>query len=157
MKNKNQTLLTESGLKKLQEELKHLVEVERPEVIQEIKEARELGDLSENAEYDSARERQGKIEARISEIEKLLTNAKIIETTTTDTVTIGSFVKLKNELTKKTNTYQIVGEIDANPINKKISNVSPLAQSVLGHRVGEVVEVDAPEKYSVKILEIGHK
>ncbi|WP_027334263.1 transcription elongation factor GreA [Mycoplasma elephantis] len=157
MKNKNQILLTEDGYKKLKDELKHLVDVERPEVIQEIKDARELGDLSENAEYDSARERQGKIEVRISEIEKLLTNAKIIEALHSDTVSVGTFVKLKSDTDGSINTYHIVGEIDADPINNKISNVSPLAQSILGHKVDDVIEVDAPEKYNVTILEIGHK
>lgn len=148
----NKMLLTQEGYDKLQNELKNLIEVERPNAIEEIKEARELGDLSENAEYDAARDRQAKIEARISEIENILQNAQVIKSQQSDYITIGSFIKIKRLDNDKEIEFQIVGAIDTDPLNNKISNESPLALAVLGCRIGDVVEVDAPTKYSVEII-----
>ncbi|MDJ1645989.1 transcription elongation factor GreA [Mycoplasma phocimorsus] len=150
----NKMLLTQEGYDKLQNELKNLIDVERPAVIEEIKEARELGDLSENAEYDAARDRQAKIESRILEIENILQNAEVIKSEHSEHITIGSFVKIKRLDNEKEIEFQIVGAIDTDPLNKKISNESPLALAVLGHRIGEVIEVDAPTKYSVEIINI---
>lgn len=153
---KDRTLLTQDGYNKLQNELKNLIDIERPNVIQEIKDARGLGDLSENAEYDAARDKQGKIESRITEIESILQKAEIIKVEISDRVTIGSIVTLLNLDTQKTVDYKIGGPIDADPINNKISNESPLATSIMNHAVGDVIEVDAPRKYSVEIIKITH-
>lgn len=155
-KNNNSVLLTEEGFLKLKEELKHLIDVERPSVIQEIKDARELGDLSENAEYDAARDRQAKIESRIAEIESILPKVEVIKATSSDQVTIGSTVTIQRVKEKKELVYTIVGSIDADPISNRISNESPLAISILGREVGDVIEVDAPVKYKVKIIKITH-
>lgn len=155
-KNNNSVLLTEAGFLKLKEELKHLIDVERPSVIQEIKDARELGDLSENAEYDAARDRQAKIESRIAEIESILPKVEVIKATSSDQVTIGSTVTIQRVKEKKELVYTIVGSIDADPISNRISNESPLAISILGREVGDVIEVDAPVKYKVKIIKITH-
>lgn len=155
-KNNNSVLLTEAGFLKLKEELKHLIDVERPSVIQEIKDARELGDLSENAEYDAARDRQAKIESRIAEIESILPKVEVIKATSSDQVTIGSTVTIQRVKEKKELVYTIVGSIDADPISNRISNESPLAISILGKEIGDVIEVDAPVKYKVKIIKITH-
>lgn len=152
--NNSRILLTKEAIKELKDELKHLVEVKRPEVIQEIKDARAQGDLSENAEYDAAREKQGQIEDRILEIEKTLENAQEIKSNKKDTISIGSTVVLDNKFTNEKETYSIVSTYEVDPFENKISNKSPLALSLIGKSKGDVVIVEAPTKYEVKILDI---
>ena len=147
--------LTKEGVSKLEAEYRQLLDVERPNVTKELVEARALGDLSENADYDAAREAQARVEARIQEIEVILNNYELIkEKGSTKTVQVGVSVTLKMLDFDETDTYEIVGQIEANPIENKISNESPLAKAVLGHKVGEIVEVDVAKPYKVEIVSI---
>lgn len=161
MEEQMKTIITKEGKKKLEDELKHLVEIERPQVIVEIKEAREQGDLSENAEYDAAREKQGKIEDRIREITLILENSQVLslnsKTKTAEKVKIGSEVVIEHLKDSSSKTYQIVGTLEANPFSEpiaKISNESPLAKAILNRVKNEVVTVEGLKKYDVKILAI---
>ncbi|MBD5422889.1 MAG: transcription elongation factor GreA [Mycoplasma sp.] len=147
-------LLTKDTIKELKEELKLLIEVKRPEVIQEIVDARAQGDLSENAEYEAAREKQGLIEDRIAEIEKTLENAQEVKTNKKDIIAIGSVVTIKNKFTNEKETYSIVSTYESDPFENKISNKSPLAVALIGKSVKDVVIVEAPTKYEVEILDI---
>ncbi len=152
---KNLNMLTKEGKAKLQDEIKRLVEVERPKVIAELAEARAQGDLSENAEFDAAREKQGQIEDRIREIESILENSKIIKASSKkDMVRIGSQVELEDQRTKNTKTVKIVGRQEANPFEGKVSNESPLAKAVLGTSKGDIVTVEVENKYKVKVVSI---
>ena len=147
--------LTKEGVSKLEAEYRQLLDVERPNVTKELVEARALGDLSENADYDAAREAQGRIEARIQEIEAILGNYELIkEKSTTKSVQIGSYVTVKMIDFDETDKYEIVGVIEANPLENKISNESPLAKAILGHKIGEIVEVEVAKPYKVEILAI---
>lgn len=150
-------LLTYSGLKEREDELRHLKTVKRKEIAEKIKEARNKGDLSENAEYDAAKEEQAKYEARIAELEKMLRAAVVIdeEDLDKDVVGIGSKVTLFSEEFGEDEEYVIVGSAEANPAGGKISNESPLGSVILGRRVGDEVFVDAPAgiiKYVVKSI-----
>ncbi|MBR2999110.1 MAG: transcription elongation factor GreA [Mycoplasmataceae bacterium] len=147
-------LLTKEAIKELRDELKILIEVKRPEVIQEIKDARAQGDLSENAEYDAARDKQALIEDRILEIETTLENAQEIKAYKKDIVSIGSIVVLKNKFSNEKETYSIVSTYETDPFENKISNKSPLATALIGKTKGDVVMVEAPIKYEVEILDI---
>ena len=138
---------TAEGLKVLEDELKQLKSIERPAIIKAIAAAREHGDLSENAEYTSARERQGFIEGRIAEIEGKLANAQIIEPAHLDAdgrCVFGSTVDLEDMATNETVTYQIVGEDEADIKQGKISVTSPIARALIGKSSGDVAEVQAP-------------
>ena len=152
--NNSKILLTKEAIKELKEELKILIEVKRPEVIQEIVDARAQGDLSENAEYEAAREKQGLIEDRIAEIEKTLENAQEIKTSKKDIISIGSVVTIKNKFSNQKETYSIVSTYESDPFENKISNKSPLALSLIGKSKGDVVIVEAPTKYEIEILDI---
>ena len=152
--NDSKILLTNEAIKELKEELKTLIEVKRPEVIQEIVDARAQGDLSENAEYEAAREKQGLIEDRIAEIEKTLENAQEIKTSKKDIISIGSVVTIKNKFSNQKETYSIVSTYESDPFENKISNKSPLALSLIGKSKGDVVIVEAPTKYEIEILDI---
>ena len=155
MKNKNTVYLTQEGLDNLKKELDELINVRRPENVQAIKEARALGDLSENAEYDAARNEQAVIEARIKQLEKMLENASIITEVSTDTVSIGNTVKIKYIDDDEEDEYQIVGSQEANPFESRISNESPIAQALFDHKVGDIVTVDSPNgAYQVEITAI---
>lgn len=150
-------VLTREGLKKLQDELQELKVVRRKDVAAKIKEARGQGDLSENAEYDAAKEEQAEIEARISQIDKMLRNVKVIEEDEleTGTVSLGSKVKVFDESFEEEEIYVIVGSAEADPFNGKISNESPIGAGLIGHKVGEEVDIATPNGSSkVKILEI---
>ncbi len=152
---KNLNILTKEGKVKLQEELKRLVESERPKVITELAEARAQGDLSENAEFDAAREKQGQIEDRIREIESILENSKLIRTSSKkDMVRIGSQVEIEDQRTKNKKIVKIVGRQEANPFEGKVSNESPLAKALLGSSKGDVVVVEVEKKYKVKVVSI---
>ena len=138
--------MTVEGHAALQTELKHLKSVERPEIINAISVAREHGDLSENAEYHAAKEKQGFIEGRIQELESKLALAQVIDVTTMsgDTVKFGATVKVVNEDTDEESTYQIVGEDEADVKMGKISITSPLSRAMISKEVGDSVEVIAP-------------
>ncbi len=139
------TILTYAGLKALENELENLKVVRRKEVAQKIKEAREQGDLSENAEYDAAKDEQRDIETRIEEIEKILKNAEVYleDEVDLDKVGIGCTVVLYDEEFEEEVEYKIVGSTEANSLAGKISNESPLGQALLGKKVGDVVVVEA--------------
>lgn len=156
MKNKkNAVYLTQEGLDNLKKELDDLINVRRPENVQAIKEARALGDLSENAEYDAARNEQAVIEARIKQLEKMLENVSIITDVSTDSVGIGNTVSIKYVDDDEEDEYKIVGSQEADPFESKISNESPIAQALFNHKVGDVVTVDSPNgAYQVEIVAI---
>ena len=141
-----QVLLTSEGLQKLQDELEHLKTVRRKENTEAIKRALSFGDLSENSEYDEAKNEQAEIEHRISEIETMLNNAKVIdeENIDTDVVSIGSKVTVKDVEENEEEEYLIVGSTEADPMSGKISDESPVGAALLGHRIGETVSVEAP-------------
>lgn len=147
--------LTEEGLNELKKELDYLKLEKRPEVINALKDARALGDLSENAEYDAARSEQASTEARIKELEKMLENVEIISDVKTDAVALGTKVKLEYVGDDETDEFSIVGSKEADPFSNKISNESPIAQAILGHKVGDIVNVISPNgEYQVKVVEI---
>ena len=155
MANAKEVYLTSEGLEELKQELENLKLVKRPEVIQALKEARALGDLSENAEYDAARHEQAVVESRIVELEQMVENAVIIENIKTDCVGIGTKVKIEYVEDDETEEYSIVGSKEADPFENKISNESPIAQAIMGLKVGDIASVSSPNgKYNVKILEI---
>ncbi|MBE5888927.1 MAG: transcription elongation factor GreA [Lachnospiraceae bacterium] len=137
-------ILTSEGLKKLEDELDDLIVVKRKEVAQKIKEAREQGDLSENAEYDAAKDEQRDIEARIEEIEKILKNAEIVDEdeVNTDTINVGCQVKILDCEFDEELIYKIVGSTEANSLKGKISNESPVGRALIGKKVGEMVSVE---------------
>lgn len=150
-------VLTSEGLKNLEDELENLKVVRRKEVAAKIKEARGQGDLSENAEYDAAKEEQAEIEARIITIEKMLRNAEVIdeEEISTGKVNIGNKVKLYDAEFEEEIEYIIVGSAEADPGLGKISNESPLGMALLGHSIGDNIDVDAPDGVlRFKILDI---
>ena len=147
--------LTEEGLNELKKELDFLKLEKRPEIINALKDARALGDLSENAEYDAARSEQATTEARIKELEKMLENVEIISDVKTDSVALGTKVKLEYVGDDETDEYSIVGSKEADPFSNKISNESPIAQAILGHKAGDIVNVTSPNgEYQVKVVEI---
>ena len=155
MKNKNTVYLTQEGLDNLKKELDDLINVRRPENVQAIKEARALGDLSENAEYDAARNEQAVIEARIKQLEKMLENVSIISDVSTDSVSIGNTVTIKYVDDEEEDEYKIVGSQEADPFESRISNESPIAQALFDHKVGDIVTVESPNgSYQVEITEI---
>ena len=147
--------LTEEGLNELKKELDFLKLEKRPEIINALKDARALGDLSENAEYDAARSEQASTEARIKEIEKMLENVEIINSVKTDAVALGTKVKLEYVGDDEIDEYSIVGSKEADPFTNKISNESPIAKAIIGHTVGDIVNVVSPNgEYQVKVVEI---
>lgn len=150
--------MTKEGYKKKMEEIAYLENVKRPEVSRAIAEAREKGDLSENAEYDAAKEAQGMLEMKISQLKDLVANARIIDETklTTDEVNLMNVVTIKNLKTGATVKYTIVAESEANLREMKIGVTTPIAKGLLGHKVGDVVEIQVPAgKMQFEILEIG--
>lgn len=152
-------LLTKEKVAEIKKELERLIQEERPKVIKAIQEAREQGDLSENQDYTAAKERQAEIEAKIKEYQDYLDHAEIIDDSkskkSANKVKVGTKVKILDMSDDDTYEYAIVGEVEANPDENKISNVSPLAMAVLDHEEGEIVEIKGVEKpYKVKILKI---
>ncbi len=147
--------VTEEGLQDLKNELDNLLHVVRPEVIEELKSARAQGDLSENADYDAARDRQAQVEARIKELENMIRNVSIIkDNKSSKYVRVGSTVEIEDLELHTKNTYSIVGTIEADPLNGKLSNVTPLAEAILDQKVGATVEVKVDKPYKVKILSV---
>lgn len=155
MSKENEYYLTQEGLDELKKELDYLKLEKRPEVIEALKEARALGDLSENAEYDAARGEQAEVENRITQIEIMLEKAVIIEQNNTDKVSIGSKVTIEYVEDNEKETYTIVGTSEVDPFANKISNESPLAKAIIGLKIDETATVvcDAGN-YQVKVLEI---
>ena len=150
-------LLTYAGLKNLEEELHDLKVVKRKEVAQKIKEAREQGDLSENAEYDAAKDEQRDIEARIEEIEKILKNAEVVveDEVDLDKISVGCKVKLYDYEYEEEIEFKIVGSTEANSLQGKISNESPVGKALIGAKVDDVVKVEMPAgMVEYKVLEI---
>ena len=139
--------MTIPGKARLEEELKQLVQVERPNVIKAIEEARSNGDLSENADYDAAKERQGFIEARIADIQSKIANSEVIDVTSlnSDKIIFGAHVVLEDLEVNEEVSYQIVGEDEADVKNGKISVFSPLARSIIGKKKGDIVEFKTPK------------
>jgi len=151
------TVLTYDGLKNLEQELQHLKVVRRKDVAEKIKEARGQGDLSENAEYDAAKEEQAEIEARIVTVEKMLRNAEVIdeEDISTDVISIGSVVRLLDVEYNEEVEYKIVGPAESDPSSGFISNESPLGEALMNRTVEETIEVNAPDGLmEYKVLEI---
>ena len=155
MKKAEEILLTQQGYDELEEELNDLRINKRAENVLAIKEARSHGDLSENSEYDAARDEQAKIEARIQELEYKLEHAKIIDTTDKSSVNVGCEVTILYVDEEEEEKYSIVGSLEADPFANKISNESPIGSAIMGKKVGDIVSVSANgSSYDVKILAI---
>ena len=152
-----QVMLTKEGLEKYQEELETLRNVKRKEISEKIKVALSFGDLSENSEYDEAKNEQAKIEARIADLEAMLKNVKLIteEEMTGDKVHIGSTVKILDLEFNEEVVFQLVGSAEADPRNGKISDDSPIGRAIMGHVAGEIVDAETPGgMVQIKIVEI---
>jgi len=141
-----EVLLSEEGLKKLEEELEHLKSVRRREVAERIKQARSFGDLSENSEYEDAKNEQAFIEGRIMTLEKMLRNARVIKAADQNPqeITLGTQVKLRDLDTGEEAVYRIVGSTESDPGNHKISNESPVGRALMNHKIGDRVEINVP-------------
>jgi transcription elongation factor GreA len=152
-----EVILTSEGYRKLQQEIEYLSTEKRREVADRIRVAREFGDIAENSEYDDAKNEQALLEHRIAQLEERLRNARVIskKEISSDVVSIGSRVKLRDMDAKETLEYHIVGSAEANPSENKLSNESPVGKAIMGRKKGEVVEVTAPRgALKFKILEI---
>ena len=152
--------LTKNGVERIEKELRRLKTVERPDVINAIAEARAQGDLSENAEYDAARERQGFVEGRIQELEATLANAQVIDPSTLDAggrVVFGATVSIEDLESGENVSYQIVGDLEADIKENRISVSSPVARALIGKEVGDIIEVQAPAGVrEYEIIEINY-
>lgn len=147
--------ITEEGLEEAKKELEYLQTVKRPEVIETLKEARALGDLSENAEYDAAKTEQTEVESKIASLTQMVENAVVIEEAGTDEVSIGNTVEIEYVEDGEKDTYKIVGSTEADPFENKISNESPIAKAIIGKKVGQKASVSSPNgEYEVKIVSI---
>lgn len=153
-----EALITKEGLEKLKTEIEHLSTVKRREVAERIKEAREFGDITENSEYDDAKNEQALLEQRIAQLEEKLRRASVVDQKKldTDTVGVGVRVHVKDQKTGESRKFQIVGPTEANPAEQKLSNESPIGRALLGHKRGDVVTVDVPRgpKKKLKITKI---
>lgn len=150
-------ILTREGLEQLEQELENLRSVKRAEVKERLKEAIALGDLSENSEYDDAKNEQAFMEGRILELEKMIRNAKVIEDDVQQegVISVGSLVKVKDIEFDEISEYRLVGTVEADPMNNRISNESPVGRALLGHKAGEIVNVEVPAGIiKMEILEI---
>ena len=156
-----EVILTPEGLEKLQEELELLSGERRREVAARIKEAREFGDISENSEYDDAKNEQAMLESRIAQLEEKLRAASVIDAKdiSTDVVNVGTVVHVKDEKTGKSQKYTIVGSSEANPAELKLSNESPVGRALLGHKRNDVVSVPVPKgparKLKITKIDVG--
>jgi transcription elongation factor GreA len=153
----NEVILTPEGHERLKQEIEHLRTVKRREVAERIRIAREFGDIQENAEYDDAKNEQALLEHRIAMLEDRLRSARVIDEgdITTDVVSVGTHVRLRDVDAKKTFEYHIVGSAEANPAENKLSNESPVGRAIIGKKKGETVDVTAPRgALKFKILEI---
>lgn len=151
----NEVIISAEGYLKLEEELNYLKNEKRPEVITALKEARALGDLSENADYDAARDEQAKVEGRIKELEYQLEHSKIVDNSNKDEVSVGTTVTVLYVDDNEEEVYQIVGSLEADPFENKISNESPIGGAIMGKKVGDVIAVASPNgSYDIKIVKI---
>ena len=141
-----ETVLTPEGLEELKAKIEHLSTDRRREVASRIKEARDFGDISENSEYDDAKNEQAMLEKQISDLEEKLRGARVIDEKSVDTdqVSVGVTVHLKDQKTDKSSKYKIVGSAEANPREAKLSNESPVGKALIGHKRGEIVSVPVP-------------
>jgi len=150
--------ITQEGLEKLEADIEELLTVKRREVAQRIKEAREFGDITENSEYDDAKNEQALLESRIAQLEERLRRAIVIDESAIDTgtVSVGVLVHVKDQKTGDSRKFRIVGPAEANPTEQKLSNESPVGKALLGHKRGDVVAVDVPRgpKKKLKITKI---
>ena len=152
---KKDILLTSEGFLELEEELNNLKNVRRPRVIEAIKAARAQGDLSENADYDAARNEQAEVEGRIKQIEFMLANAQIIEKSSNHTVDLGSTVTISYVDDDEEEVYSIVGRMEADPFENKISNESPIGKAIIGKKEGDTINVESPTgSYQIKIVKV---
>lgn len=152
---KKEILLTSEGFLELETELNELKNVRRPKVIEAIKDARSQGDLSENADYDAARAEQAEVEGRIKELEYMLENAKIIQKESSHIVGLGSTVTISYVDDDDEEVYNIVGSMEADPFENKISNESPLGKAIIGKKQGDVLDVSSPTgSYQIKIVKV---
>ena len=153
-----EVILTPEGLVRLEQELSHVQTDHRREVAERIKEAREFGDIAENSEYDDAKNEQAMLEHRIATLQERLKSARVIAASeiTTDVVSVGTIVRLRDVDAKETIEYAIVGSAEANPAENKLSNESPVGKAIMGRKKGETVEVVTPRgsKVKFKIMEI---
>ena len=153
-----ESVITHEGLEKLKEELEYLQTVKRREVAERIKEAREFGDIAENAEYDDAKNEQAMLEQRIVHVEERLRRATVIERNDVDTesVSVGVKVHVKDQKSGDSRKFQIVGSAEADPTEEKLSNESPIGSALIGHKKGDVVTIDVPRgpKKKLKITKI---
>ncbi|MGM0421028.1 MAG: transcription elongation factor GreA [Bacillota bacterium] len=152
-----EVLLTEEGYENLEEELEHLTKVKRREIAKRIKTARDFGDISENSEYDDAKNEQAFIEGRIKKIENMLSKAKVVkkEEITEHIVNLGTTVEIKDMDENQTYTYKIVGSAESDPLESKISHESPIGNAIIGKTIGDVVTVKTPVgETEYKILSI---
>jgi transcription elongation factor GreA len=150
-------ILTPEGLQKLKEEIEELSTNKRREVAERIKEAREFGDISENSEYDDAKNEQAMLEARIASLEDKLRAAQVIDASnlSSDVVRVGSIVDVMDEDNGKSRSYTIVGSTEADPANSRLSNESPVGKALIGHKKGDLVKVPAPKgERKLKIVKI---
>ena len=154
----NKNLITREGKERFEQELRHLIEVEQPKNLEDLAAARAQGDLSENADYDAARDKQAIIEAKITELTEKIENAQIIATTgNANVVKIGCYVVLSFSNGLPEAEYQIVGSTEVNPKENKISNECALSKAIMGHKVGDKVNVKAARPYDVEIVYCGMK
>jgi transcription elongation factor GreA len=153
-----QSVITQEGLEKLKEEIEQLSTVKRREVAERIKEAREFGDISENAEYDDAKNEQALLEQRIAQLEERLRRSEVIDEKSIDTtaVGVGTVVHVKDQKSGDSQKFQVVGSAEANPTEQKLSNESPIGKALMGHKRNYVVSVDPPRgpKRKLKITKI---
>jgi transcription elongation factor GreA len=153
-----QAVITKEGLEKLQSEVEYLTTVKRREVAERIKEAREFGDITENSEYDDAKNEQALLEQRIAQLEERLRRATVIDESEIDTevVQVGNLVHVKDQKSGESRKFQIVGSTEANPAEHKLSNEAPIGKALLGHKRGDVVSVEVPRgpKKKLKITKI---
>jgi transcription elongation factor GreA len=152
--------LTKVGKEELERELRKLIDVEREEVKKQLAEARAQGDLSENADYDAARNRQAEVENRIKQIEDILSNYELIDDEKSskrkgDKIALGSTVTIRFLETGKEAKYMIVGTVESDPFNNKISNACPLGEALIGKSVGDIVDVKAKKNYKIEVVKIG--
>ena len=157
MADEKRNVMTEEGLRKLQEQYDYLINVKRKEIINAIEVARGFGDLSENAEYTEARNDQAKNEAEITRLKSIIDNAVVVSESeiNTDNVSVGTTVKYLNVATGKESEYGIVGADEADPLKGLISNESPIGMALLGHKVGDTVEVEIPKGFlTLRIVDI---
>jgi transcription elongation factor GreA len=153
-----ESLITQEGLERLREELAHLTTTKRREVAERIKEAREFGDIMENSEYDDAKNEQALLEQRIAQLEERLRRATVVDENhiSTDVVSVGVLVHVKDQKSGDSKKFQIVGSAEADPAESKLSNESPIGKALVGHKRGDVVTVEVPRgpKRKLKITKI---